>query len=423
MALGLHRPRSIPYCIVSFYSYETSLSSVYVDASNAREPVIQRLENWSEMDRRPMGVEEEFLLVDAETGRPRSVASTVLRIADALGKRGESHQSSRSAQPGGEVDGELWLEQLEVDTHPCETLRELDDELRRQRESAAQLAHAAGVEIAALATSPFPDEPSLTPKPRYRKLIEQFGATAHEQLVCGCHVHVQVEGDDEGVAVIDRIRRWAPALLAISANSPYWKGRDTGYSSFRSPVMERWPSAGFTQTFGSGAEYRRLVQAMLASGVIQDERMVYFGARLSRSYPTVEIRIGDVCQRRVDAVLFSALVRAVTETEIRAWAADPTPENGRVELYRMASWQAARHGVEGSLLHPHSGEPVPARTAIGVLLEHVKPVLREYGELDDVLEWTRDLLSRGTGARAQRIAYERGGLAEVVRAAVRMTNQ
>lgn len=369
-----------------------------------------------------MGVEEEFLLVDAETGRPRSVASTVLRLADALGKRNLPHDGLAD-RPGGEVDSELWLEQLEVDTHPCESLRELEDEIRRQRESAARLARAAGVEIAALATSPFEGDPSVTPKPRYRKLIEQFGATAQEQLVCGCHVHVQVEGDDEGVAVIDRIRRWAPALLAITSNSPYWKGRDTGYASFRSPVMERWPSAGMTETFGSGSEYRRLVQEMLASDVIQDEHMVYFGARLSRSYPTVEIRFGDVCMRRSDTLLFSALVRSLVETEIRAWEADPAPDSGRVELYRLASWQAARRGTEGMLLHPHSGEPTDAEEVIRLLLEHVKPVLREFGELDSVLEWTRDLLSRGTGARAQRVAYQRGGLVEVVRTAVRLTNQ
>jgi glutamate---cysteine ligase / carboxylate-amine ligase len=370
------------------------------------------------MDRRPIGVEEEFLLVDPRTGRPRSVASTVLRIADALGKR---EGSGQPAQPGGEVDSELWLEQVEIDTHPCLSLDELDDELRRQRERASRLARAAGVEIAALATSPFPGDPSPTPKPRYQKLIDQFGATAQEQLVCGLHVHVEIAGDDEGVAVIDRIRRWTPALLAITANSPYWKGHDTGYASFRSQVMERWPTAGLTQTFGSGEAYRRMVQGIVAAEVIQDESMIYFVSRLSRAYPTVEIRIGDVCLRRSDTVLFGALVRALAETEIRAWNEDPAPDQGRIELYRAAIWQAARQGVDGSLPHPSSGEPVPAQEVVGALLEHVKPVLREYGELDAVLEWTRTLLSRGTGARAQRIAHRRGGLGEIVRTAVRLT--
>ncbi|GAB3424379.1 carboxylate-amine ligase [Flindersiella endophytica] len=370
------------------------------------------------MDRRPIGVEEEYLLVDPRTARPSSVASAVLRIADALGKRDGSGQP---AQPGGEVDGELWLEQLEIDTHPCLSLDELDAELRRQRERASKLARAAGVEIAALATSPFPGDPSPTPKPRYQKLIEHFGATAQEQLVCGVHVHVEISGDDEGAAVIDRIRRWAPALLAITANSPYWKGHDTGYASFRSQVMERWPTAGLTQTFGSGKAYRRVMRGLLAGKVIDDESMVYFLARLSRTYPTVEVRIGDVCLRRSDTVLFGVLVRALAETEIRAWASDPAPDEGRLELYRAAIWQAARQGVDGSLPHPSSGEPIPAQDVIWALVEHVKPVLREYGELDAVLERTRALLSRGTGARAQRIAYQRGGLGEIVRTAVRLT--
>ena len=140
-----------------------------------------------------------------------------------------------------------------------------------------------------------------------------------EQLVCGRHVHVSVESDDEAVAVLDRVRVWLPSLLALSANSPFWQGKDTGYASFRSQMMSRWPTSGPPPRLGSAEAYRSLVTDMVESGVLLDEGMVYFDARVSFRYPTVEIRAADVCLDARDTVLVAALCRGLVETAARQW--------------------------------------------------------------------------------------------------------
>jgi carboxylate-amine ligase len=155
-------------------------------------------------------------------------------------------------------------------------------------------------------------------------------------------VHVQVADDDEGVAVLDRIRVWLPVLTALSANSPFWLGADSGYASYRSQAWGRWPSAGATELFGDAAAYRRLVGDVLATGTVLDDGMLYFDARLSASWPTVEVRVADVCLRAEDAVTLAGLTRALVETAARD-AADGRPAPGCA-----ASCCASRPGGPGA---------------------------------------------------------------------------
>ena len=143
------------------------------------------------------------------------------------------------------VEEELLL--VEPGTRPCTTLDELEGELRRARAAAAEAAGRVGVQVAALGTSPVPVEPESVGQPRYQRMTEAFGLTAQEQLTCGCHVHVQVGSDEEGVAVLDRIQPWLAMLLALSANSPFWQGADSSYASFRYQAWGRWPCSGPTE--------------------------------------------------------------------------------------------------------------------------------------------------------------------------------
>ncbi|MDX6336170.1 MAG: glutamate---cysteine ligase / carboxylate-amine ligase [Streptosporangiaceae bacterium] len=285
---------------------------------------------------RSVGVEEELLLVEPDTGRPRAVAAAVLRAGDAAGgpeaggpEAGGPGTGSAPAGQEQELEYELKLQQVETNTRPCTTLDELEGELRRARAAAAEAAGRVGVRVAALGTSPVPVEPETTGKPRYQQMAEAFGLTAQEQLTCGCHVHVQVGSDEEGVAVLDRIQPWLAALLALSANSPFWQGMDSSYASFRYQAWGRWPCSGPTEWFGSAQAYQATVDQMVRTGTLLDTGMVYFDARLSQHYPTLEVRIADVCLRHEDAVLIAALVRALVETEARAWqqGAAPAPRS------------------------------------------------------------------------------------------------
>jgi YbdK family carboxylate-amine ligase len=351
---------------------------------------------------RTFGVEEELLLVDPETGAPQAVSGSVIRYAqrhDELFLTG-----GRRSKP---LETELQREQLETATPVCASLDELSDHVRSARLAAAQSAAGVGVAVAALGTSPVSVRPSLTPSHRYLRMADAYGLTADEQLTCGCHVHVGVASPDEGVAVLDRIRPWLPPLLALSANSPFWQGADTGYDSWRHQVWSRWPSSGPTELFGSAAAYRSTVEALLATGALVDEGMIYFDARLSRRYPTVEIRVADVCLDADDAVLTAALVRALVDTAAAAWRAGETPDPVRADLMRLAMWRAGRSGLRDDLVHPCTRRAAPAREAVQALLGHVSPALDRSGDLDTVTGLLRGLLERGNGAQLQRADFTR----------------
>jgi carboxylate-amine ligase len=253
-------------------------------------------------------------------------------------------------------------------------------------------------------------------------MAEVFGLTAHEQLTCGCHVHVGISDADEGVAVLDRAGPWLATLLALSANSPFWQGRDSDYASFRYQVWGRWPSSGPAGPFGTSRAYRETIEQMVGSGTLIDPGMVYFDARLSERYPTVEIRIADVCLRAEDTVLVAALARALVETEARSWREGKPALPPRTELLRLGAWRASRSGLDDTLLHPVTGKPEPATTVVGMLLDHCRDALSDTGDADTVAGLLTDLLARGNGASFQRSAYRRSGrLPEVISSAVEVT--
>ena len=362
------------------------------------------------MNSRSVGVEEEFLLVEPGTGRPTAVAETVLQAA--------------GQAAGADLETELQQQQLETNSRPCETLDDLHRELRRCRASAAAAAGRAGAQVAALGTSPVPVETRPVRTARYERLSEVFGLTAHEQLTCGCHVHVEIGRAEEGVAVLDRIGPWLAALLALSANSPFWNGQDSSYASFRYQVWGRWPSSGPTAPFGTAQAYRETIRQMVRSGVLIDPGMVYFNARLSERYPTIEIRISDVCLRADDAVLIAALARALVETEARAWKDGKPAAPARTELLRLAAWRASRSGLDDTLLHPATGEPEPAASVVRMLTDHCRDALADADDADAAAELLSALLARGNGAGFQQAAYRRSGrLPDVISGAVTVTEK
>lgn len=365
---------------------------------------------------RTLGIEEELMVVDARTGEPTARTEAVIhRASSHLTPRGGPDTAKAEDEPGGNVGHELQEQQLEVDTPPRTNLADLHEDLLAWRRAVAAAAEEQGARLVAAGTSPLPAEKRVTPDERYERMHERFGVTTEDQLASGCHVHVSISGDEEGVAVLDRIRPWLPVLLAISANSPYWDGRDTGHASYRSQSWVRWPSAGPTDVFGSAKAYHQLVEDMVGTGVLLDEGMVYFDARLSRSYPTVEIRATDVCLHPLDAVLVAGLCRGLVETAARDYAAGHAPPQVPTALLRLAMWQAAKSGVDGPLLDPISGRPHPARDVLQALLDHVGPALESMGDLPFVRQQVDEVLHRGNGARRQREVMQRTGrLDEVV---------
>jgi glutamate---cysteine ligase / carboxylate-amine ligase len=348
----------------------------------------------AEQGARSFGVEEELLLF---TGAARPA-----RVGEQLAE-----------DPSTSVEHELKLEQAEIASAPQRELVELGADLLDRRRELVIAAARRDVLVAGLATSPSATMPTTTPDERYARMQQQYGLVAADQLTCGTHVHVSIASRAEGIAAIDGVRRWVAILLAMSANSPFWSGFDTGYCSYRSIAWGRWPTAGPTARFGDPDEYDRRVAEAVATGAAVDPGMIYFDVRLSAKYPTVEFRVADVGQQLADSVLLAALCRAAVDTAV---ASDPVdlPQ----DRLRAAAWRAARFGLGDRLVDVSDASLRPAPDLVERMVDELTPALVRNGDLDVVRQLVGELLRRGTGADLQRADLAAGtGALGVVRAA------
>ncbi len=364
--------------------------------------------------RRTVGVEEELLLFRRGTAR---LAPAGERLVD---EPDESVDSGSALLP--QVEHELKRQQVETVTSPQSDLASLERQVAHGRAAVAQRGVAEGAVPAAMGTYPSPGRPVTTTDERYERMVRDFAIIGEQQLTCGMHVHVAVGSREEGIAVVDRIRPWLSVLLAMSANSPLHDGRDTGYASYRAILQEMWPTAGATELFHTVDAYDAHVQELIAVGSALDEGMIYFDARLSMRYPTVEVRVMDVTPTPERAITLVGLCRALVDTAADEWRRGVEPTAVRRATLRGAAWRAARWGLTGDLLRPGTTERAAAQDVVAELVEHCRDALTRNGDLDRVEAGLDLLLAEGTGADLQRAAYDRrGDIADVVAAAVAWT--
>lgn len=341
-----------------------------------------------------IGVEEEFLLADPATGEPVALNEAVAHEAAARGVK---------------LQLELTTCQVETTSEVVASTRELHDQLLRLRRVSADAAHAAGAQLLAVGLPPtVPREFPITETPRYREIGEKFGMIAHEQGICGCHVHVAVPSREAAIRVSNRLRPWLPSLLALSANSAIYRNTDTGYASWRSVLWARWPSGGPPPHFDSVDEYDAVVQMMQQAGAMLDDGMVYWDVRPSKNFPTIEVRVADVPATAAETVLLAALTRAAVMTALAdERRGEPSPPLAAHAL-GAAYWKSARDGIDGDavdLLESHGR--VPARDLLDRLLEHVRPALEAVGDYDLVNDGLQRVTEQGNGAVRQRRAWQR----------------
>jgi carboxylate-amine ligase len=345
-----------------------------------------------------IGVEEEFFLVDIESRRLKPVAADVL-----AGARQAAEESE------GAVELELQQCQIETGTGVCRTLDEVADDLRRLRRAVAGAARQVGAAIASSGSLPlgFEEGSRVTTKPAYLRLEHDYRLVTHEQLVCGCHVHIGLADREMAVQVLNRSRSWLPTLLALSANSPFWKGRDSGYASFRTEVWQRWPLAGTPATFASRAEYDDVVAALLAVEAIDDPARIYWDVRPSAKFETLEFRVGDANLTVDETVMIAGLVRAVARACHRQVVDGEPAADARPELRRAATWRAARFGLTGTLIDLDGCRSRPAPEMVDRLLDFLRPALDECGDWERVSSLVAGVVEGGTGAERQRRVFER----------------
>lgn len=348
-----------------------------------------------------LGVEEEYLLLDAGRALPASLAGLVKAAADL-----------EPVLARGEVAHELLQAQVEVATPVCTALDEAETHLVRLRQAVRRAARRSGCVAAASGAAPVATdtEVPVTPQQRYQAMRDQAARLVDEQLICGMHVHVAVPGRAAGAAALGRLRPWLPVLVALGANSPFWDAHDTGFASWRTVVFGRWPVSGAPPFVADGVDYEKRVEALLATGVIPDRRQLYWHARLSERYPTLEVRAPDV-QIDVDsAVTLAGLIRGLVTTCLQEARRGVRPIDPPGSVLNASGWHAARHGLDDVLVDPRRGRPAPAADVVEVLFCHVAPALRALGDHDRIEAGLHRILARGTGAARQRRAARAGGL-------------
>ncbi|UOQ56189.1 glutamate--cysteine ligase [Leucobacter allii] len=347
---------------------------------------------------RTFGVEEEYLLLHAADGTPADRAAQLVRDL---------------AEHGEDADREFFASQLETATPVCRTAAEAEAALTGFRARLAREAEHRGVVLAGTGLPPAGGEEAgtVTPQQRYRLIGEELGEAAAHQYVTGTHVHVAVPSSDAGVEVLARLARWAPALVALTANSPVWCGAETGFAAWRQIMNRSWPVSGYPPEFADGAAYERAIAQLVESGILIDSGIVTWEARLSQRFPTVELRIADAQLEAGEAVSFAVLVRALVEHALRDAAAGRARPEIAAGLVDGAVWKAARNGLDGELVDPLTARSLPAFDLVDLMIAEAQAELTEFGDFPRIERYVGRLRREGGPARRQLARFRERGMA------------
>ena len=341
-----------------------------------------------------LGVEEEYLLVDKETG------ALVVDPPDSLMKACEDRL-------GEQVASELLRSQIEIGTKVCHNVQEAREDLCRLRKAVIEVADDHGYAPIAASTHPFSKwiDQKQTPKDRYEALTHEMQAAARRLLICGMHVHVGVEDDELRIDLMNQMSYFLPHLLALSCSSPFWEGRDTGLKSYRLTVFDAMPRTGIPERFASYAEYERHVRILVEAGLIEDSTRIWWDLRPSARYPTLETRVMDVCTRLDDTVALTAMLVCHMRMLLRLRSHNQRWRIYTPMLIRENRWRAMRYGYDEGLIDLAKGVVVPFADLLDEMLDLIAEDAEALGCVDEIAH-VRTILQRGTSAHRQLKAYE-----------------
>ncbi len=357
-----------------------------------------------------LGVEEELMIVDAETlDLTNSIEGLLADLAEMPAE--------------GEVKPELMESVCEIATTPVRNAAEAGIQLRSLRARVHQAAAGRGLAIGSAGTHPFAlwEDQRIVSRPRYRDLIAGLQFVARQEIIFGIHVHVGIDDPDKAVHVTNGMRVHLPLLLALSANSPFWRGDRTNLDSTRTPIFRAFPRVGIPPRYDDFADWARRIQFMYESKVIRDYTYLWYDVRPHPNFGTVEVRVMDSQTRVEHTLALAALVQAMVKE-----LAEHYEEGGKLSRYPYEmldenKWLAARHGMESELVDLPDTARVPARELAQRLIERLRPHARELGSLAE-FECLTDILENGNGASRQVVVFGANhDLREVVREIVDAT--
>ena len=340
-----------------------------------------------------IGIEEEYLLVDTETRNlatdppPEMMAILEKRIA-------------------GRVAPEFLKAQVEVETGVHQTIASARDELTGLRQAIAEAASQFGLAPVAAGSHPFAlwGEQEHVDKDRYNALARDLQAVARRLLICGMHVHIGIDDDDLRIDLMNQAAYFLPHLLALSTSSPFWQGEETGLMSYRTSVFDGLPRTGLPEQFSSYSEYRRLVEAMVGAGVVEDATRIWWDLRPSARFPTLEMRSTDVCTSLDDAVAIAALFQCLISMLVRLRKDNQRWRVYPVSLVNENRWLAQRYGITKGLVDLGKGAIVPYIDLLSEILDLVAEDADRLGCAKEIAH-ARAIVERGTSATWQTEAF------------------
>jgi glutamate---cysteine ligase / carboxylate-amine ligase len=341
-----------------------------------------------------LGIEEEYLLVNQESRdlEPETPPALLAKCEEAL---------------RGQVSPEFLRSQIEVGTHVCRSMQEARDELIRLRQTVGAIANEFGLAPIAASTHPFATwrTQQHTDKERYNVLAEDLQQVARRLVICGMHVHVGIEDDDLRIDLLGQAAYFLPHLLALSTSSPFWQGSSTGLKSYRLSVFDELPRTGVPHQFGSYSEYARTLELLVDAGLIDDATKIWWDLRLSARFPTLEMRITDVCPLIADGITIAALFRCICRMLYRLRRQNQRWRYYPPFLVRENRWRAQRYGTAQGLVDFGKGAVVPFAELMEELLELVAEDAEHFGCTAEVAR-ARDIVKEGTSADRQLARFE-----------------
>lgn len=349
-----------------------------------------------------LGIEEEYQVIDPET---RELVSHEQKIVDIA-----------SRQLADQVKAEMHQAVVEVGTKICKDVDEARVEIKNLRRAISDIAGDLGFRIGAAGTHPFSawQKQLLTPNPRYNEIINELQDTARSNLIFGLHVHIGIEDRKMGLHIANSIRYFLPHIYALSTNSPFWEGRNTGFKSFRTKIFDKFPRTGIPDYFESVAEYDDYIKLLIKTRCIDNAKKIWWDIRVHPFYPTIEIRICDIPLTSDETIAIAALIQALVAKLYKLRESNLNFMIYKRFLVNENKWRASRYGIDGKLIDFGKEMEVNTRILILEILDFVDDVVDELGSRD-AINYIHTILEKGTGADQQiRVFEETGSLEKVV---------